>query len=318
MIEIKGLQKKYKNFAVLKGVDLFVGKGEVFGFIGKNGCGKSTTMNIITGLLAKDAGSVRIGGEEVITAGRVQVGYLPEAPALFEYMNCRQYLNYIGAACRYAGDLYRRTEEVIRIIGLQDSADRKIGGYSRGMKQRVGIGAAIYANYDIVILEEPPSALDPQGRAEVMQIIETLKQMGKTVLLSTHILTDVERVADRVGILNDGVIAESGTLSELYRKYASDTVSFELSDFSQPLCEKLLQTDFVASFRSDQKIFHVQLKGDIAQSAPRLFRFLAEQPETVVRFESQTTSLEQIYMQVCYRVAARSSAQAAAQQGGGF
>ena len=105
---MKGLRKNYKNFSVLKGVALFVGKGEVFGFIGKNGCGKSTTMNIITGLLAKDAGSVRIGGEKVVAAGRVQVGYLPEAPALFEYMNCRQYLNYIGAACRYSGDLYRR------------------------------------------------------------------------------------------------------------------------------------------------------------------------------------------------------------------
>ncbi len=299
MIEISGLRKSYKGFEVLKGLDMTVGSGEVYGFIGRNGCGKSTTMNILTGLLAKDGGSVRINGMEVEQAGCLPVGYLPESPAIFEYMTARQYLDYIGAACRYPGGLAQRTAEVLEIVGLRGAESRRVGGYSRGMKQRLGIGAAIYANYDIIILDEPTSALDPQGRAEVMQIIEALKQMGKTVLLSTHILTDVERVADRVGILNDGRIIETGTLPELYRKYSSDIICFELAEPSQPLCERLLQTDFVASFRSDQKTFYVQIKGDLTAGGEMLFRFLAEQPERVVRFEQHTTSLEQIYLKLC-------------------
>lgn len=299
MIEISGLRKSYKNFEVLKGLDMTVGSGEVFGFIGRNGCGKSTTMNILTGLLEKDSGSVRINGGEVSWAGRLPIGYLPESPAIFEYMTCKQYLDYIGASCRYPGDIAQRTAEVIEIIGLTGAENRRVGGYSRGMKQRVGMGAAIYANYDIVILDEPTSALDPEGRAEVMQIIETLKQMGKTVLLSTHILTDVERVADRVGILNDGRMVETGTLPELYQKYSSDIICFELAEPSQPLCDNLLQTDFVASFRSDQKTYYVQIKGDITAGGQKLFRFLADRPEQVVRFEQHTTTLEQIYLKLC-------------------
>ena len=298
MIEIQGLRKSYRKFEVLKGLDMTVAQGEVYGFIGRNGCGKSTTMNILTGLLAKDGGSVKVNGQEVTAAGRVPVGYLPESPSLFEYMTCRQYLDYIGAACEHP-DIMKRTAEVIDIIGLRDAADRKVGGFSRGMKQRVGIGAAIYANYDIVILDEPTSALDPQGRAEVMQIIETLKGMGKTVLLSTHILTDVERVADRVGILNNGMIAETGTLRELYQKYAGDTAVFELSAASEPLCGRLLQTGFVASLRTDQRTFYVQFSCDLEEGGRLLLDFLAKQPEQVIRFELQSTSLEQIYMKVC-------------------
>ena len=312
MIEVSGLKKSYRGFEVLRGLDLSVGEGEVYGFIGRNGCGKSTTMNILTGLLKKDSGRIAINGQEIVTAGRVPVGYLPEAPALFEYMTCRQYLDYIGAACGCT-NIPKRTAEVIEIIGLREAAERKVGGYSRGMKQRVGIGAAIYANYNIVILDEPTSALDPQGRAEVMQIIETLKQMGKTVLLSTHILTDVERVADRVGILNNGVIAETGTLKELSQKYSDDTAVFELADYSKAVCDRLLQTNFAASFRTDQKTFYVQLNGEQEEAARGLLQFLAEQSEQVIRFERNAVSLEQIYLKVC---GLDNPGQAAEQQGG--
>ena len=208
MIEISGLRKSYKGFEVLKGLDMTVGSGEVYGFIGRNGCGKSTTMNILTGLLAKDGGSVRINGMEVEQAGCLPVGYLPESPAICEYMTARQYLDYIGAACRYPGGLAQRTAEVLEIVGLRGAESRRVGGYSRGMKQRLGIGAAIYANYDIIILDEPTSALDPQGRAEVMQIIEALKQMGKTVLLSTHILSLIH-ICVRISALRYEIVFES-------------------------------------------------------------------------------------------------------------
>lgn len=298
MIEIRDLRKKYGKYEVLKDLSLTVPQGEVYGFIGHNGCGKSTTMNILAGLLSADGGSVTVSGHEVTTAGEVPLGYLPESPSLLDYMTCRQYLDYIGAACSHP-DISARTAEVIGIIGLGDAADRRIGGYSRGMKQRVGIGAAIYANYDTVILDEPTSALDPQGRAEVMQLVELLKGMGKTVLLSTHILTDVERVADRVGILHDGVIAESGTLRELYQKYAGDTAMFELAAPSAPLRDKLLQAGFVASLRTDLQTFYVQLRCGLEEGGRLLLAFLSAQPEQVVRFELQAASLEQIYMQVC-------------------
>lgn len=299
MIEIKGLTKTYRDFAVLKGLDMAVDKGEIYGFIGRNGCGKSTTMNILNGLLAKDGGSVKVGGKEVTVAGELPVGYLPEAPALFDYMTCRQYLDYIGAACRYPGGRRHRTDEVIDLIGLRHAAERKVGGFSRGMKQRVGLGAAVYAGYDLIVLDEPTSALDPEGRAEVMQIIERLKGMGKTILLSTHILTDVERVADKVGILHDGVMAESGSLQELYDKYAQNIVSFSLDRPSAPLCEALQRESYVASFRSDQKGFYVTVEGDFETGSRALLAFLSARPERVVKYEANTVSLEEIYMKVC-------------------
>jgi ABC-type multidrug transport system ATPase subunit len=174
-------------------------------------------MNIICNIIAKDEGRIDFESDSV------KIGYLPESPALFGYMNGYEYLNYIGACCDYEGSIKDRTAEVLALTGMQGNAQRYIKGYSRGMIQRIGIAAALYANPDLLILDEPTSALDPEGRAEVIDIVSGLAASGSTIILCTHILNDVERVANKVGILRNGVIAVEGSLVDIKKMFGVDT-----------------------------------------------------------------------------------------------
>jgi len=234
MLKINGLRKSYKGFSVLHGLDMNVEKGDVYGFIGTNGCGKTTTMNIICNIIPKD------DGEIAFDEPNTKIGYLPESPALYGYMNSYEYLNFIGACCHYEGDVDARTRELLEITGMTSSAQRLISGYSRGMNQRIGIAAALYSSPDLLILDEPTSALDPEGRAEVMDIIQGLASSGSTIILCTHILSDIERVANKIGILRDGVMAVEGTIQDVQKRFASDNVlNIKLRympDINDPLC----------------------------------------------------------------------------------
>jgi len=213
MLQIKNLKKSYKGFAVLHGLNMSLEKGDVYGFLGPNGCGKTTTMNIICDIITKDEGEVNFENKEV------KIGYLPETPALYGYMNGYEYLDFIGACSEYDGDITARTAEVLEITGMTEGAKRRIKGYSRGMNQRIGIAAALYGKPDLIILDEPTSALDPEGRAEVMEIIKKLAETGSTIILCTHILSDVERVANKVGIIRNGVIPVEGSIEEIKRRF---------------------------------------------------------------------------------------------------
>jgi ABC-2 type transport system ATP-binding protein len=218
MLYIKGLRKNYKRLSVLNGLDMSLERGDVYGFLGVNGCGKTTTMNIICNIISKDEGEITFSDENI------KIGYLPEAPSLYGYMTGVEYLNFIGACCSYDGDINARTAEVLDITGMAFGANRQIKGYSRGMNQRIGIAAALYGHPDLLILDEPTSALDPEGRAEVMGIINNLAAKGSTIILCTHILADVERVANKVGILKDGVMAVEGPLLEVKKHFLQDII----------------------------------------------------------------------------------------------
>lgn len=213
MLKIRSLEKSYGAFKVLKGLNMTVNKGDVYGFLGKNGCGKSTTMNIVSNIIPKGTGTVTFGKEDI------KIGYLPESPAMFDYMNGYEYLEYIAACCKYKGDVKARINEVLTLTGMLEGGKRRIKGYSRGMNQRLGIAATIFDNPDLLILDEPTSALDPQGRAEVMNIITELAKTGTTIILCTHILSDVERVANRIGIVRDGVMAVEGDIEEVRQSF---------------------------------------------------------------------------------------------------
>ncbi len=210
-IEITGLCKQFtgkrmKKVDALKGLDLAIAEGEVFGFLGPNGAGKSTTIKLVMGLLRPTSGTALIMGMDAGRAeSRRSVGYLPENPAFYDYLSAEEYVGFVGSQFKMEKALLaQRSEEVLRRLDLWDARKRPMRGYSKGMVQRVGLAQALVHDPDVYILDEPMSGLDPIGRALVKDIILDLKRRGKCVFFSTHITDDVEKVCDRVGVINKG------------------------------------------------------------------------------------------------------------------
>lgn len=294
MVTIRNLKKSYKAFPVLRGLNMDINDGDVYGFLGRNGCGKTTTMNIIANVIPKDEGDITLGNGE----RKIRIGYLPESPTIFGYMTAREYLEYIAACVNYEGDIAKRTEEVLEIVGLRDAADRRSKGFSRGMTQRLGMGAAIYRDPDLLIFDEPTSALDPQGRVEVISIINRLKAMGSTIVLSTHILSDVERVANRIGIVNGGMIAEEGDMKTILRKYSGDVISMSVRGLTQEQKLTLLKVSFArAEFNNDTGVFRFGTD-DADNAAKQLVKIAAENDIVIENFTIGTATLEEVFRKV--------------------
>ncbi|MBD5112853.1 MAG: ABC transporter ATP-binding protein [Ruminococcaceae bacterium] len=295
MVKIRNLKKSYKGFPVLRGLCMDINNGDVYGFLGRNGCGKTTTMNIICDIIPKDEGEITLGDSP---ESKVTIGYLPESPMIFGYMTAREYLEYIAACNEYEGDIKKRTNEVLDIIGLTNSADRRTKGFSRGMTQRLGIGAAIFRNPDLLIFDEPTSALDPQGRMEVVDIINRLKDMGRTIVLSTHILSDVERVANRIGIINGGFLAEEGDLKDILKKYGGDVISLSVRNLTQENKIALLKVDFARAEYNDQTGIFRFGADNAEDAAKRLMKLLADNEMIVDSFQIGTATLEEVFKKV--------------------
>jgi len=210
-VEIRGLGKsyktgKFKTVEALKGLSLSVEQGEVFGFLGPNGAGKSTTIKCLMGLIRPTSGAATIMGQDISSpAAREQVGYLPENPAFYDYLSAEEYLFFVGKVFGMSPErLERRSEEVLKLLELWEPRKRLIRTYSKGMVQRLGLAQVLLHDPAVYILDEPMSGLDPLGRALVKEVILDLKRRGRCVFFSTHITEDVEKVCDRVAVINKG------------------------------------------------------------------------------------------------------------------
>ncbi|GAA4424651.1 ABC transporter ATP-binding protein [Actinokineospora soli] len=210
-----GLRKRYRRRHAVHDVSLVVGRGEVVGLLGPNGAGKTTVIKMLLGLVQPDAGeAMLLGRPSHDPAARARVGYLPE---LFRYQPWLSAAEVLALHVRLAGVAVAEGEQRDRLalLGLADRSGDRVGGFSKGMQQRLGLAVALVARPELVILDEPTSALDPLGRADVRDIVLSLKERGVAVLLNSHLIGEVERVCDRVVILDRGRVAESGTLAEL-------------------------------------------------------------------------------------------------------
>jgi ABC-2 type transport system ATP-binding protein len=223
-IEILGLEKTYsvgfwrkKPKRALRPLHLTVEEGEIFGFLGPNGAGKTTTLKLLMGLVFPTAGSARILGMEVNDPRmKAQIGFLPEQPYFYDYLTARELLEYYGQLSGVASkERSRKVNEVLERVGLPDAAETQLRKFSKGMLQRVGIAQAILHDPKVVFFDEPMSGLDPMGRREVRDLMEQLKQEGKTVFFSTHILSDAEALCDRVAIIHQGELRGIGAVADL-------------------------------------------------------------------------------------------------------
>jgi ABC-2 type transport system ATP-binding protein len=239
-IETVGLTKTYGHLRALDGLDLVVDEGSIFGFLGPNGAGKTTTVRLLTGLAHATAGEVRILGSrvragEVVGAG---IGYLPDVPGFYDWMTGGEFLRFAGSLFGIAKPkLQSRLEMLLDLAGLVDVKTR-LGGYSRGMKQRLGIAQALINAPRLLILDEPTSALDPIGRKQVLEMLASLHGRS-TVFFSTHILADVDRVCDTVAILDRGRLVVRAPMHDLKARYGGDKLVLEVTGGADSLAAEI-------------------------------------------------------------------------------
>ena len=223
VVEISNLHKTFrtgffrKRVDAVRGVSFSVERGEIFGLLGPNGAGKTTTLKVKMGLIKPSRGNVRIFGlDGRKPAARAKVGFLPENPYFHEYLDPRELLDFYGDLCGMKKkDIRERRNQLIELVGLKDAASRPLRKFSKGMLQRVGLAQAMISEPELLVLDEPMGGLDPIGRKFVADLLADLNEKGTTILFSSHILSDVERLCKRVVILNKGVNVAQGSLDDL-------------------------------------------------------------------------------------------------------
>jgi len=248
-ISIKGLTKDFSvgmRGVKLRAVDdltLEVGDNEIFGLIGPNGSGKSTTIKVVLGLLDASLGECQIYGKPSHTvAARHSVGFLPEAPYFYRYLSGRELVRFYARICGVSrGKIAKQVDEVIELVGMTEAAHRRVGTYSKGMLQRIGLAQALVHDPQLVILDEPTAGVDPLGSAAIAEIIRELKRRGKTVLLCSHLLAQIEGLCDRVAILHRGKLVREGRVDDLVQeKDAQSLVVQGLSAAGRAAVEKTI------------------------------------------------------------------------------
>jgi ABC-2 type transport system ATP-binding protein len=290
IVSVRGLTKVFKDFwgrpkaRAVDNVDFEVRRGEVFGLLGPNGSGKSTTVKLLLGLLYPTKGHIQVFGHSPRhVATKARIGYLPEESYLYRYLNSRETLEFFGNLFELPkGDRHNRTEQLLEMVGLSQVHVRAVGEFSKGMQRRIGLAQALINDPDLVILDEPTSGLDPIGCREVKDLIIALARRGKTVILSSHLLSDVEDVCDRVVIYYGGKIQAMGTLKELLA--TPDSVRITTPALSRETMERVL-----AIIRQD--VAHDKVKIDTpTQNLERYFLDVVQNARAAAAQTSGATS----------------------------
>lgn len=301
MIRTTNLVKVYKEVRALDGLDLNVEQGAVYGFLGPNGAGKTTTMRILSGLARADNGQAYLLDKQVHmhnTNVNRSVGVLPEEPAFYTWMSAREYLrDFVAPLYGIAPDLASsRTDEILDILGLINAGDRRIAGFSRGMRQRLGLAQAMIHKPQVLLLDEPVSALDPGGRKDVLNLIESLRGTA-TILLSTHILADVERVCDTIGIIDKGHMVVEMERKALLARYAVSSIEIEFAQDYGSWVADAKQHAFIEKIVLSNRTVRM-LVTDIDIARKELLRNLGDAGLPVTRFEVVQPSLEDIFLRL--------------------
>ena len=294
MLRITNLYKSFGDKEVLRGLTLSVPEHSIYGFIGKNGSGKTTTMKTVLGLLKADSGEIVVNGEKVVygqTDTNRYIGYLPDVPEFYSFMTAKEYLRFCGDITGIScAEMEERIKELLTLVGLADETHR-IKGFSRGMKQRLGIAQALLSRPKLLVCDEPTSALDPVGRKEILDILLAIKDQT-TVLFSTHILSDVERICTDVAFLKDGVVNIGGKLSDIKTRYRSNEYMIETENESDIL---ILRNAFPEAKEIDRnKVTFSENK----YSASEVLRFVVDHRISLLKVERLEPSLEDLFMEV--------------------
>ena len=294
ILHITNLKKRFGDKEVLKGLNLSVPERSIFGFIGKNGAGKTTTMKMVLGLMSPDEGEITVAGEKV-TYGQTKtnrhIGYLPDVPEYYSFMTPREYLTFCGEITGMPkAEIKARVTELLDLVGLGNEKHH-IKGFSRGMKQRLGIAQTLLNRPKLLICDEPTSALDPVGRKEILDILLSVREQT-TVIFSTHILSDVERICTDVAFLNDGVVTMQGKLSEIKAGYRTEKYLLEVENNSDV-------AKIAEAFAECKPVGQTQLEfSEKEHTVHEVMEFITKEKLPVLKIERMEPSLESLFMEV--------------------
>jgi len=247
VVETRNLTKVYRDFwgrqkvRALKALDLTVRRGEVFGLLGPNGSGKTTTMKLLLGLLFPTSGDIHMLGKPATDVSKnAKIGYLPEESYLYRFLNAEETLDFYGRLFSMSNAVRRqRVAQLISMVGLESARKRQLREYSKGMARRLGLAQALINDPELILLDEPTSGLDPIGTRNMKDLILDLKQQGKTIIMSSHLLADVQDVCDRIGILHQGELKELGRVEDLLK--VTDQTEFRVSGLSEDAKNRIIK-----------------------------------------------------------------------------
>ena len=293
VINIEGVRKKYRgNVEALRGVSLKVPKGQIFGLLGPNGAGKSTLVKVLLSIVRPTQCHGEMLGQRVgHKATLARVGYLPEHARFPEYLKGGEVIRYVaGLSGVSRSDARRKSEELLDIVGMRDWADRKMGSYSKGMKQRIGLAQALVNNPEIVFLDEPTDGVDPKGRMEMRSVLNMMKEEGRTVFINSHLLGELEMICDSVAIMDQGQIVRQGTIEDLTDK----TRHYEIN----------VRGNLSDEMASELKSHAVDVAGDIltmyekdAEKVQPVIDILRDANITITSMSEARQSLEELFME---------------------
>lgn len=306
MIEVKNLSKYYGTKKAVDHLSFTIEEGEIVGFLGRNGAGKSTTMNMLTGYLALSAGSVEIDGKSMIDSPeevKKKIGYLPEIPPLYRELTVKEYLNFIYELKEAKQPRQEHIREVCELTGISGVEKRLIGNLSKGYRQRIGIAYALIGNPPILILDEPTAGLDPKQMAEIRDLI---RNMGKkhTVMLSTHILSEVQAVCKRIIVLHEGVIVADGSVDTLAQEMGKEgEIRVRVEGPEKEIAAVLRRIPEIQQIRSlgskEAGSYDYSMKAEpTAEVRRKLFYQLAEKKWPLLELKSTAGTLEELFLQL--------------------
>ena len=304
-IRCQGLTKHYGSIVALDNLDLTIEEKVIFGFLGPNGAGKTTALKIFTGLSRSTSGKAWVVGEEVVSHSRSlqsKIGYLPEEPAFYNWMTGREYLTFVGQIFGLSSrDIVKRCNELLELVDLSRDASRLVSGYSRGMRQRLGIAQALMNKPSMLFLDEPCSALDPLGRAGVLETLIRLKEQATTIFMSSHILADVERVCGTVGIIDRGrLVVESG-VEELLQRFAHHVFEIEFEEPAASFVRLLESMPWVERVAVEEagNVSRLMVRArDETRAKLELPRMIAESGLTLRQYQMVLPTLEEVFIEL--------------------
>lgn len=296
MLTVSHVSKAFGKNQIIDDLSFSVKENTIYGFIGQNGAGKTTTMKMILGLLSMDAGEITVNGEKVRygqNKTNQYIGYLPDVPEFYSFLTPMEYLTLCGKITEMEeSKIQKKAGNLLELVGLSEKQNKRIHGFSRGMKQRLGIAQALLNEPKLLICDEPTSALDPLGRKEILDILAQVKK-HTTVIFSTHILSDVERICDEVGLLHQGKLAVGGNIEEIRNMHQSD--GFEI-EFRTSKEAEIFQSKMSPGEPFGKTVLFYA--GNAEQKMQKAFSILAELQISPVRIELREPTLESLFMEV--------------------